>query len=299
MSRDLSLEESERGSALDAGPESPRPRVASAARSDPRIARGILVALAYAYVGLLIVIPVLAVLVAAFAAGPSAWWSAVTDPDALAALRLSLEVVAIVVPLNTTFGLAAAWALTKFHFPGQRLLTALIDLPLAVSPVVSGLLFVLLFGAHGWFAPLVTALGLKIIFATPGIVLATVFVTFPLVARELIPVLESQGTELEEAAISLGASGWQLLFRVTLPAAKWGLLYGVVLTTARSMGEFGAVSVVSGHIRGATNTLPLHVEVLYGEYSFGAASSVASLLIGLGLLTLIAKRAIERKRRTS
>jgi sulfate transport system permease protein len=292
MSRALSVE------ARDPAPGAD-PHAVVAARREPRLAQGILIFLASAYVGFLILIPVAAVLAAAFAGGPAAWWRAVTEPDALAALGLSLEVMAIVVPLNTLFGLSAAWALTKHRFPGQRLLSALIDLPLAVSPVVSGLLFVLLFGAHGWFAPLLSALGLKIIFATPGIVLATMFVTFPLVARELIPVLESQGTELEEAALSLGASGWQLLLRVTLPAAKWGLLYGIVLTTARSLGEFGAVSVVSGHIRGATNTLPLHVEVLYGEYNFGAASAVASVLIGLGLLSLLAKRAIERKRRTT
>lgn len=293
MSRAIDLEE--RGPSVPA----PGPRSVAASRQAPALARGALVFMASAYVGLLIVVPVAAVLSSAFAAGPAAWWRAVTDPDARSALGLSLEVVAWVVPVNTIFGVAAAWALTKHRFPGQRLLSALIDLPLAVSPVVSGLLFVLLFGAHGWFAPLLSALGLKIIFATPGIVLATLFVTFPLVARELIPVLESQGTELEEAALSLGASGWQLLWRVTLPAAKWGLLYGIVLTTARALGEFGAVSVVSGHIRGATNTLPLHVEVLYGEYNLGAASAVASVLIGLGLLSLIAKRAIERKRRTS
>ncbi len=214
---------------------------------------------------------------------------AIVEPDALAAIRLTLLVAAIAVPLNLVFGLAAAWAIAKFEFRGKSLLITLIDLPFSVSPVISGLIYVLLFGAQGWFGPWLKEHDIKIIFAVPGIVLATIFVTFPFVARELIPLMQEQGTDEEEAALSLGASGWQTFWRVTLPNVKWGLLYGVLLCNARAMGEFGAVSVVSGHIRGLTNTMPLHVEILYNEYDFVGAFAVASLLALLALVTLVAE----------
>lgn len=221
--------------------------------------------------------------------------AALTDPDARSALRLTLLVAAITVPLNTFFGVAAAWAVTKFRFRGKGFLITLIDLPFAVSPVIGGLIFVLVFGANGWFGPWLSAHDIKIVFALPGIVLATLFVTFPFVARELIPLMEDQGTQEEEAAITLGAHGWQIFFRVTLPNIKWGLLYGIILCNARAMGEFGAVSVVSGHIRGETNTLPLHVEILYNEYQFSASFAVASLLLLLALVTMIIKSWLSRK----
>ena len=217
------------------------------------------------------------------------------DPDALAAIRLTLLAAAIAVPLNLVFGVAAAWAIAKFEFRGKSLLITLIDLPFAVSPVISGLIFVLLFGLQGWFGPWLAAHDIKIIFAVPGIVLATMFVTFPFVARELIPLMQEQGNDEEEAALALGASGWQTFWRVTLPNIKWGLLYGVILCNARAMGEFGAVSVVSGHIRGQTNTMPLHVEILYNEYNFAAAFAVASLLALLALVTLVLKSLVEWK----
>ncbi len=237
--------------------------------------------------------PLCAVIVEALRDGLSAYIDAISDPMTLAAIRLTLLASIIAVPLNVVFGLAAAWAVTRFEFAGKSVLVTLIDLPFAVSPVISGMLYVLLFGAQGLLGPFLMAHDIKIVFAVPGIALATIFVTFPFVARELIPFMESQGVEDEEAALVLGANGWQTFFRVTLPNAKWGLLYGVVLTTARAMGEFGAVSVVSGHIRGETNTVPLHVEVLYNEYHFSAAFSVASLLVFVSLISLVIKRFIE------
>jgi sulfate/thiosulfate transport system permease protein len=225
--------------------------------------------------------------------GWEAYVSALSDPDTLSALRLTLLTAVIAVPLNTIFGVAAAWAITKFKFRGKNLLLTLIDLPFAVSPVVSGLIYVLLFGAQGFLGPWLQAHDIKIIFATPGIVLATMFVTFPFVARELIPLMEAQGVQDEEAAVSLGSGGWRVFFKVTLPNIKWGLLYGLILCNARAMGEFGAVSVVSGHIRGETNTLPLHIEILYNEYQFSAAFAVASLLMLLAIVTLVIKSIVE------
>jgi sulfate transport system permease protein len=247
---------------------------------------------------LLLALPLAAVAGYAFSGGLAAWWRAIGDPAALAAIRLTLLVAAISVPLNAVFGVAAAWAIAKFDFPGKGLLVTAIDVPFAVSPVVSGLIFVLLFGAQGWLGPWCAEHGIRIIFAVPGILLATTFITFPFVARELVPLMQEQGTEQEEAAISLGASGWQTLWRVTLPNVRLGLLYGIVLLNARAMGEFGAVSVVSGHIRGKTNTMPLHVEILYNEYQTQAAFAVASLLALLALATLVAKHWLERGMRS-
>jgi len=255
--------------------------------------RWFLVGLALGYIGLFLVLPLASVYAEALAKGIAPFLAAVVDPDALAAIRLTLLVAAIAVPCNAVFGLCASWAVAKFDFPGKSLLVTLIDLPFSVSPVVSGLVYVLLFGAHGWFGPWLQAHHIKIIFGIAGIVLATVFVTFPFVARELIPLMQQQGREEEEAAILLGASGWQTFWRVTLPNAKWGLLYGVLLCNARAMGEFGAVSVVSGHIRGLTLTMPLHVELLYNEYDFVGAFSVASLLSLLALVTLTLKGLLE------
>jgi sulfate/thiosulfate transport system permease protein len=248
---------------------------------------------AVAWLTLFLLLPLVAVFVEALRDGFGAYLAAVVEPDALAAMRLTLLVAAIAVPLNMVFGLAASWAIAKHDFRGKSVLTTLIDLPFSVSPVVSGLVYVLLFGAQGWFGPWLRAAGVEVIFAVPGIVLATVFVTFPFVARELIPLMAEQGTEDEEAALSLGASGWQTFRRVTLPNVRWGLLYGVLLCNARAMGEFGAVSVVSGHIRGLTNTMPLHVEILYNEYNFSAAFAVASLLALLALVTLVLKSLLE------
>jgi len=258
------------------------------------LVRRLLIGLALVVMGLFLLLPLAAVFVEAFRRGWETFGAALRDEAALSAVRLTLVAAAISVPLNTVFGLAAAWLVTKFRFRGRAVLVALIDLPFAVSPVIAGLVFVLLFGAQGWFGPLLRAHDIQVIFALPGIVLATVFVTFPFVARELIPLMESQGADQEEAAVTLGARGWQILRRVTLPNIKWGLLYGVLLCNARAMGEFGAVSVVSGHIRGRTNTLPLHVEVLYNEYQFSAAFSCAALLALLALVTLGLKSAIER-----
>jgi sulfate transport system permease protein len=263
--------------------------------TETRPLRWLLTGLALAFLGLLLVVPLVAVFVHAMARGVAVYWAAIGDPAALAAIRLTLLTAAIAVPLNGLFGLAASWAIAKFEFRGKRLLTTLIDLPFSVSPVISGMIFVLLCGARGLFGPWLAAHDLKIIFAVPGIVLATLFVTFPFVARELIPLMQAQGTDEEEAAVTLGASGWQTFWRVTLPNVKWGLLYGVILCNARAMGEFGAVSVVSGHIRGVTNTLPLHVEILYNEYQFAAAFAVASLLCLLALVTLVGKKLVERK----
>ena len=264
-------------------------------RTEPPAVRRILIAAAVAYLGLFLVIPLAAVFAKAFEKGVGLYWASVSDPMAVAAIRLTLLAAAIAVPLNTVFGVAAAWAIAKFDFKGKRVLLALIDLPFSVSPVIAGMVFVLLFGTRGLLGPWMEALGVKILFAVPGIVLATTFVTFPFVARELIPLMESQGNDEEEAALTLGAGGWQLFRRVTLPNVKWGLLYGVILCNARAMGEFGAVSVVSGHIRGLTNTLPLHVEILYNEYQFSAAFAVASLLCFLALVTLAAKSAVEKR----
>jgi sulfate transport system permease protein len=261
--------------------------------SERPLARTIITLVAVAWLTLFLLLPLVSVFVEALRDGLGAYLEAVVEPDALAAMRLTLLVAAIAVPLNMVFGLAASWAIAKYDFRGKSVLTTLIDLPFSVSPVVSGLVYVLLFGAQGWFGPWLRAAGVEVIFAVPGIVLATVFVTFPFVARELIPLMAEQGTEDEEAALSLGASGWQTFCRVTLPNVKWGLLYGVLLCNARAMGEFGAVSVVSGHIRGLTNTMPLHVEILYNEYNFSAAFAVASLLALLALVTLVLKSLLE------
>ncbi|MFY3746324.1 sulfate ABC transporter permease subunit CysW [Anaeromyxobacter sp. Red801] len=272
---------------------------ARTATEDPAWVRWALVGLALAFVAALVLVPAAAVLWEAVRGGAELWWRAVADPDARAAIRLTLLVAAVAVPLNTAFGVAAAWSLTRFRFRGKSLLVSLVDLPFGVSPVISGMVTVLLFGAQGWLGPWLDAHGLKVVFAVPGIVLATVFVTFPFVARELIPFMESQGVEEEEAALVLGASGWQILTRVTLPNVKWSLLYGVILCNARAMGEFGAVSVVSGHVRGVTNTIPLHVEILYNEYAFRASFAVASLLFLVALVTLVAKKALEWKQRSA
>jgi sulfate transport system permease protein len=253
----------------------------------------IVVALAYVLVALLF--PLAAVFVEAFRKGIAHYFTSISDPDALSAIRLTFLAAGIAVPLNLVFGVAAAWAIAKFDFKGKALLITLIDLPFAVSPVVSGLIYVLIFGLQGWLGPWLNEHDIKIIFAVPGIVLATIFVTFPFIARELIPLMQAQGREEEEAAVVLGANGWQTLWRVTLPNVKWGLLYGVILCNARAMGEFGAVSVVSGHIRGVTNTLPLQVEILYNEYNFAAAFACASLLAFLALVTLVIKTIVERR----
>jgi len=254
-----------------------------------------LIATALGYLTLFLFVPLAAVFAEALKHGLTGYFAAFQDPDALAAIRLTFLAAALAVPLNVAFGLAAAWAIAKFEFVGKQLLITIIDIPLAVSPVISGLIYVLLFGAQGWVGPWLAEHDIKIIFALPGIVLATIFVTVPFIARELIPLMQSQGREEEEAALTLGASGWQTFTRVTLPNIKWSLLYGVILCNARAMGEFGAVSVVSGHIRGLTNTMPLHVEILYNEYNAVGAFAVASLLTLLAIVTLIAKTIIERK----
>jgi sulfate transport system permease protein len=248
---------------------------------------------ALAFLGLFLALPLIVVFSEALAKGVGAYIAAIGNPLAWAAVRLTLLVAAISVPLNCTFGIAAAWAIAKFEFRGKSTLITLIDLPFAVSPVIAGLVFILLFGANGWFGPFLIAHGVRIVFAVPGIVLATMFVTFPFVARELIPIMQAQGKDDEETALSLGATGWQTFWHVTLPNVRWGLLYGVLLCNARAMGEFGAVSVVSGHIRGLTNTMPLHVEILYNEYNIAAAFAVASLLALLALLTLAGKSFME------
>ena len=256
-------------------------------------ARHLLIAAALAFIALFLVLPLVSVFVAALQKGLAAYGAALVDPDALSAIRLTLLVAAIAVPLNIVFGVVAAWSIAKFDFPGKSLLVTFIDLPFSVSPVVAGLIYVLMFGAQGWFGPWLQDHDVQIIFAVPGIVLATIFVTFPFVARELIPLMSEQGRDDEEAALSLGASGFQTFLRVTLPNIRWGLLYGVLLCNARAMGEFGAVSVVSGHLRGITNTMPLHVEILYNEYNFVAAFAVASLLAMLALVTLVLKSIVE------
>ncbi|MFY3287331.1 sulfate ABC transporter permease subunit CysW [Achromobacter xylosoxidans] len=261
--------------------------------TEPRWVRGILLFLALGFLALFLLVPLAAVFYEAFRKGWQLYLEAIVEPDALAAIRLTLVVAAIALPVNLVFGVAAAWAITKFQFRGKQFLITLIDLPFSVSPVVAGLVFVLLFGTQGWFGDWLQAHDLKIVYAVPGIILASLFVTFPFVARELIPLMQAQGSEEEQAALTLGASGWQIFWRVTLPNIKWGLLYGAILCNARAMGEFGAVSVVSGQIRGLTNTMTLHVEILYNEYQYSAAFAVASLLALLALVTLVAKNVIE------
>ena len=267
----------------------------SAALSEPAWIRLALIAGAVAFLGVSLVLPLVLVLTQALSKGMEVFWAALAEPDARAALRLTLTAAAIAVPANLVFGVCAAWAIAKFEFKGKQLLITLIDLPFAVSPVIAGLVYVLVFGLQGWFGPWLAAHDVKIIFAVPGIVLATIFVTFPFIARELIPVMQAQGTDEEEAAASLGANGWQTFWRVTYPNIKWALFYGVILCNARAMGEFGAVSVVSGHIRGLTNTLPLHVEILYNEYNFVAAFATASILLSLALVTLALKTWVESR----
>jgi sulfate/thiosulfate transport system permease protein len=276
-------------SRLVPSPAAPRPT------HDPLWVRCLLISAALLFLGLFLFVPLATVFTEAFRKGLRPYLAALANPDALSAIRLTLTVAVIAVPLNLVFGLAASWAIAKFEFTGKSLLITLIDLPLAVSPVISGLIYVLLFGAQGWFGPWLQQHDIHILFAVPGIVLATIFVTFPFVARELIPLMQAQGSDDEAAAITLGAGGWQTFWRVTLPNAKWALLYGVILCNARAMGEFGAVSVVSGHIRGETNTMPLHVEILYNEYNFVAAFAVASLLSLLALVTLALKTAVEAR----
>ena len=264
-------------------------------RRTVRRGRILLLTIAIGYLVLFLLLPLLTVFAHAFSKGLEVFAASIADPAALSAIRLTLTVAAIAVPLNLIFGIAAAWAIAKYEFRGKSALVTLIDLPFAVSPVISGLIYVLLFGAQGWFGAWLQEHDIQIIFAVPGIVLATIFVTFPFVARELIPLMQSQGKEDEETALSLGASGWRTFWRVTLPNIRWGLLYGVLLCNARAMGEFGAVSVVSGHIRGLTNTMPLHVEILYNEYNYAAAFAVASLLALLALVTLGCKSMLERR----
>ncbi|HEY0315990.1 MAG TPA: sulfate ABC transporter permease subunit CysW [Sphingomonas sp.] len=267
------------------------------ATTEPAPVRALLIGIAALWLVLIIFLPLIAVFTQAFAKGWGYFAAALAEPDAWASIKLTLLTAAIVVPFNSAFGMAAAWAITKHDFRGRQLLINLIDLPFSVSPVVAGLMFVLLFGANGWFGPFLMAHGIRIMFAVPAIVIATAFVTFPFVARELIPLMTAQGRAEEEAALTLGAGGFQTFWHVTLPNIRWGLLYGVLLTNARAMGEFGAVSVVSGHIRGLTNTMPLHVEVLYNEYNFTAAFAVASLLAGLALVTLAVKALLEWRHR--
>lgn len=277
----------------------PREAIASPRRpppsaiTEPRWLRALLIAAALGFLAFFLLLPLVAVFAEALRQGAGAYFTALRAPDAWAAIKLTLLIAAIAVPLNLVFGVAAAWAITKHSFRGKPLLTTLIDLPFSVSPVVSGLVYVLIFGAQGYLGPWLAEHGVRVIFAVPGLILATIFVTFPFVARELIPLMSEQGTDDEQAALSLGASGWQTFWRVTLPNIKWGLLYGVLLCNARAMGEFGAVSVVSGHIRGLTNTMPLHIEILYNEYDFVAAFAVATLLAGLALVTLGLKSILE------
>jgi sulfate transport system permease protein len=262
---------------------------------DPQWLRFALILIAVSFIVLFLCVPLILVLSEAFAKGWQAYANALSQPEAISAVKLTLLTALATVPLNTIFGLCAAWAITRFEFPGKSLLTTLIDLPFSVSPVISGLIFVLMFGAQGWFGEWLSAHDIKIIFAIPGIILATLFITFPFVARELIPLMQEMGSEEEEAALSLGAGAWTTFFKITLPNIKWGLLYGVLLCNARAMGEFGAVSVVSGHIRGLTNTLPLHIEVSYNEYDFVGAFASASILAGLAIVTLILKSFLEWK----
>ncbi|MDF1582754.1 MAG: sulfate ABC transporter permease subunit CysW [Methyloprofundus sp.] len=261
--------------------------------ADARWGRYTLIGSTLAIITLFLILPLATVLIEAFSKGWAVYSASITHPDTLSAIRLTLLTAAICVPLTTFFGICAAWAVARFDFRGKSLLLTLIDLPFSVSPVIAGMIYVLMFGAQGWFGPLLEAYDIKIVFAIPGIILATLFVTFPFVARELIPMMQEMGHEEEEAALSLGASGWQMFFKITLPNIKWGLLYGVLLCNARAMGEFGAVSVVSGHIRGLTNTLPLHVEITYNEYDFVGAFASASLLAALAVVTLVVKSYLE------
>ncbi|MBQ0935865.1 sulfate ABC transporter permease subunit CysW [Ideonella paludis] len=282
-------------------PDNPQPRPRTRARSalaanqEPAWVRWTLIGLALAFLSFFLFVPLIAVFHEAFKKGWDVYLAAITEPDALSAIKLTLIAAVISVPLNLVFGVSAAWAIAKFEFRGKSVLLTLIDLPFSVSPVIAGLIYMLVFGLQGWFGEWLRDNDLKIAFAVPGIVLATVFVTFPFVARELIPLMQAQGNEQEEAARVLGASGWQIFSRVTLPNVKWALLYGVILCNARAMGEFGAVSVVSGHIRGSTNTMPLHIEILYNEYQFAAAFAVASLLAALALVTLVLKYIVEQR----
>src|SRR4051812_2407882 len=265
---------------------------------EPAWVRWTLIGLALAFLTLFLFVPLISVFYEALKKGWDVYVAAITEPDAVSAIQLTLTAAAIAVPLNLIFGIAAAWAIAKFEFRGKNLLITLIDLPFSVSPVVSGLIYVLIFGLQGWLGPWLAEHDIKIIFAVPGIVLATIFVTFPFVARELIPLMQAQGSEEEEAAALLGANGWQIFYRVTMPNIRWGLLYGAILCNARAMGEFGAVSVVSGHIRGTTNTMPLHVEILYNEYNFAAAFAVASLLALLAVITLVLKSVVGARAAT-
>jgi sulfate transport system permease protein len=284
--------------AREAGPVSAAAATVSrrgGATTEPAWLRRVLIAVALAFLALFLFVPLAAVFAEALKKGAAVYLAAIREPDAVSAIRLTLVAAAISVPLNLVFGIAAAWAIAKFDFRGKNLLLTFIDLPFSVSPVIAGLIFVLVFGLQGWFGEWLRDHDLKIIFALPGIVIATIFITFPFVARELIPLMQAQGIDQEEAARVLGAGGWQIFRRVTLPNVQWALLYGVILCNARAMGEFGAVSVVSGHIRGQTNTMPLHIEILYNEYQFTAAFAVASLLAGLALVTLVLKYAVERR----
>ncbi len=263
------------------------------ATEEPAWVRWTLIGVALSFLALFLLLPLMVVLYGAFEQGMTVWWAAITEPDALAAIRLSLFVVAIVVPLNVVFGVAASWAIAKFDFRGKPILISLIDMPFAISPVVVGLIFIILFGSQGWLGAWLAAHDIRIIFAVPGIVIVIAFGTMPFIARELIPLMQQQGKEEEEASLTLGASGWKTFWHVTLPNIKWGLIYGVILCNARALGEFGAVAVVSGRIRGETNTMPLHIEVLYNEYMFTAAFAVSSLLTGLALLTIVIKSVVE------
>ncbi len=264
-------------------------------RTESNVVKLVLITIAILYLSLLLFVPLIAIFIKAFEQGAEVYFAAITESDALSAIRLTLLTAVIVVPLNTIFGIAAAWAVTKFRFRGKQVLMSLLELPFAVSPVIAGLVFVLLFSPRGVLGPWLVDHGIKIIFSVPGIIIATIFVTLPFVARELIPVMQAQGTSEEEAAVSLGANGWQMFWRVTLPNIKWGLMYGMILCNARAIGEFGAVSVVSGRIRGMTNTMPLHVEILYNEYQFSASFAVASLMSIMAIITLIIKSIIEWK----
>ena len=282
-----------------AGAPARAPARGANAISEPAWVRRTLIGVALAFLALFLFVPLVSVFAQAFAKGVGVYWAALTDSDAVSALKLTLIAAGISVPLNLVFGVAAAWAIAKFDFRGKNVLLTLIDLPFSVSPVIAGLIYLLIFGLQGWCGEWLRDHDVKIVFAVPGIVLATVFVTFPFIARELIPLMQAQGQEQEEAARVLGASGWQILWRVTLPNVRWALLYGVILCNARAMGEFGAVSVVSGHIRGQTNTLPLHIEILYNDYQFAAAFAVASLLAALALVTLVLKYIVERRAKAS